>query len=81
YPDEIEGIAFLDAAMPGYHEEAGYSIFLDELMQVVMNSGVGRLLPAETHPYSYNTDELTDEEKAQFKALLFARRGSETMIH
>ena len=81
YPDEIEGIAFLDVAMPGYHEEAGDSIFEDELMQTIMNSGLGRLLPAEVHPYSYNTDELTDEEKAQFKALLFARRGSETMIH
>lgn len=81
YPDEIEGIAFLDVAMPGYHEEAGYSIFLDELMQFIMNSGLGRLIPVEAQPYAYNTDDLTDEEKAQFKALLFARRGSETMIH
>lgn len=81
YSDEIEGIAFLDAAMPGYHEESGYSIFLDELMQFIMNTGLGRLIPVEAHPYAYNTDDLSDEEKAQFKALLFARRGSETMIH
>ena len=81
YPDEIEGIAFLDAAMPGYHEESGDSIFLDQLMQFIMNSGICRLIPAEIHPYAYNTDELTDAEKAQFKALLFARRGSDTMIH
>ncbi len=81
HPEEIEGIAFLDAAIPGYHEEIGDSIFLDQLMQFIMNSGICRLLPHEIHPYSYNTADLTDEEKAQFKALLFARRGSETMIH
>ncbi len=81
YPDEIEGIAFLDAAIPGHHEEMGDSILPDQLMQCIMNTGICRLIPTETYPYAYNTDELTDAEQAQFKALLFARRGSDTMLH
>ena len=80
YPDEVEGIAFLDAAMPGYRDEVGYSNFEDVLMGFIMNSGLCRMISEEAHPYAYHTDDLTDEEKAQFKALLYARRGSATMI-
>ena len=81
YPEEIEGIAALDIAMPGYHEETGNSIFEDRAMGFISNSGLLRILPAESLPFSFNFPDLTDEEKAQYKALMYARRGSRTMIH
>ena len=81
YPEEIEGIAALDIAMPGYHEEAGDSVFLDQAMGFVTNSGLLRILPVDSFTFAFNYPDLTDEEKAQYKALMYARRGSATMIH
>ena len=81
YPEEIEGIAALDMAMPGYHDETGYSIFEDKAMRFITNSGLLRILPADSLPFAFNSPELTDAEKAQYKAIMYARRGSATMIH
>lgn len=80
YPEELEGIVALDIAMPGYHEETGYSIFLDRAMGFITNSGLIRLA-SDGFPYAYNSDYLTDDEKEQYKAIMYARRGSKTMIH
>lgn len=80
YPEEIEGIVALDMAIPGYHEESGYSIFEDRAAAFAANSGLLRLISG-TFPYACNSDYLTDEEKAQYKAIMYARRGSATMIH
>lgn len=80
YPEEIEGIVALDMAIPGYHEESGYSIFEDRAMGFITNSGLIRLM-SDAFPYAYNSEYLTDGEKAQYKALTYARRGSATMIH
>ena len=81
YPEELEGIAALDIAMPGYHEEAGDSIFEDQAMRFVTNSGLLRMLPDDSLSFAFNYPDLTDAEKAQYKALMYARRGSATMIH
>lgn len=81
YPEEIEGIAALDIAIPGYHEESGDSIFPDKMMRFLVNSGIFRLMPIESLDYAVSSDYLTDAEKEQYKALMYARRGSETMIH
>ena len=80
YPEEIEGIVALDMAIPGYHEESGYSIFEDRAMGFITNSGLIRLM-SDAFPYAYNSEYLTEGEKAQYKALTYARRGSATMIH
>lgn len=80
YPEEIEGIVSLDMTLPGYHEEIGYSIFLDRAMRFATNAGWVRLISG-SFPFAYNSDYLTDAEKAQYKALLYARRGSKTMVH
>lgn len=81
YPEEIEGIAALDIAMPGYHEEAGDSIFLDRATGFMTNSGLLRILPSDSFTFAFNYPDLSDAEKAQYKALMYARRGSATMIH
>lgn len=80
YPEEVEGIAALDIALPGYHEESGDSIFPDRLMYYISNAGLIRLMDS-MQEYAYNSDQLTDEEKEQYKALTYARRGSRTMLH
>lgn len=80
YPEEIAGIAALDIAIPGYHEESGNSIFLDQVMKPITNSGLLRLA-ADSFPYAYSSDDLTDAQKEQYKAIMYARRGSDTMIH
>ena len=81
YPEEIEGIAALDIAMPGYHDETGYSIFEDRAMGFITNSGLIRILPDNSLPFAFNSPDLTDGEKEQYKAIMYARRGSATMIH
>ncbi|MBD5144443.1 MAG: alpha/beta hydrolase [Ruminococcus sp.] len=80
YPEELEGIVALDMTMPGYHDETGYSIYQDRAVGFITNSGLLRLF-SDSFPYAYNSDYLTDEEKAQYKALTYKRRGSATMIH
>lgn len=81
YPDEIKGITALDIAMPGYHEESGYAISLDKAMGFICNSGLIRLMPMEQLEWGIDSDSLTEDEKSQYKALMYARRGSATMIH
>ena len=80
YPEEIEGLVSLDMAMPGYHDESGYPIYEDRAMAFITNSGLIRFLDG-SFPYAYNTEYLTDAEKAQYKAIMYARRGSATMVH
>lgn len=80
YPEEIAGVAALDIALPGYHEESGYSIFPDRAMKFVTNSGLLRLV-ADAFPFAYQSDDLTDAQKEQYKAIMYAVRGSNTMIH
>lgn len=81
YPDEVEAITALDIAMPGYHEETGDSIFADRLMAFITNSGLLRLTSDAAMPWAYTSDALTDAEKAEYKAIMYARRGSRTMLH
>lgn len=80
YPEEVEGIAALDIAIPGYFEETGYSNFLDKLMIYFTNSGLIRLIPSDSLFPALTSKYLTDTEKAQYKALMYARRGSKTMM-
>lgn len=80
YPEEIEAIIGLDMAMPGYHEESGYPVYEDKLAAFATNAGLFRLVSG-SFPYACNSDYLTDEEKAQYKAIMYARRGSATMVH
>ena len=80
-PEEIEGIAALDIAMPGYHEEQGDSILMDRIAKLLADSGMNRLISSSYTGFAFNTDYLTEAEKEQYRAILFARRGSETMIH
>lgn len=81
YPEEIEGIAALDIAVPGYHEESGDSIFADKAMRFIVNSGIIRLASVGDLGWGVGTPYLTEEENEIYKALLYARRGSKTMIH
>lgn len=81
YPDEIEGIAALDIAIPGYHEESGDSIFADKAMRFIVNSGIIRLANAEDLGWGAGTPYLTEEENDIYKALIYSRRGSKTMVH
>ena len=81
YPEEVEGITALDIAVPGYHEESGDSIFLDKAMSLVVNSGLFRLASVEDLGWGVGTPYLTAEENQIYKALLYARRGSKTMVH
>lgn len=81
YPEEIEGITALDIAIPGYYEESGYSIFLDKAVYFMVNSGIFRLADTDSLDWGINSPDLTEDEKAQYKALMYARRGSKTMIH
>lgn len=81
HPEEIAGITALDIAMPGYHEELGDSIFLDRVAKFMVDSGIARLTPGMFEGFAFNTDYLTEAEKEQYKALLYACRGSSTMIH
>ena len=81
YPEEVEGIAALDIAVPGYHEESGDSIFLDKVMYYMVNSGLFRLVDTNSLEWGINSPYLTADEKAQYKSLIYARRGSKTMMH
>ena len=81
YPEEVEGIAALDIAVPGYHEESGDSVFADRAMRFIVNSGIIRLSSVEDFGWGVGSPYLTEEENEIYKALLYARRGSKTMIH
>lgn len=81
YPGEVEGIIALDIAIPGYHEESGDSIFTDRCMKFLVNSGLFRLTSTDSLEWGVNSPYLTDDEREQYKALIYARRGSATMIH
>lgn len=79
HPEEIEGIAALDIAIPGTSDSD--SIFLDKAMYYLVNSGIFRLVDTDSLDWGVNSPDLTDDEKAKYKALIYARRGSKTMIH
>lgn len=79
YPEEIEGIAALDAAIPGSINTD--SIFLDRAMSFMVNSGIFRLFGTSGLDWGVNSPVLSEHEKAQYKALIYARRGSKTMLH
>ena len=79
-PEEIEGIAALDIAMPGYHEEQGDSILMDRIAKLLADSGMNRLISSSYTGFAFNTDYLTEAEKEQYRAILYARRGSDTMV-
>jgi pimeloyl-ACP methyl ester carboxylesterase len=81
YPEEIEGITALDIAIPGYHEESGDSIFADKAMRYIVNSGIIRLANVEDFGWCVGTPYLTEEENKIYKALIYSRRGSKTMVH
>ena len=81
YPEEIEGITALDIAIPGYHEESGDSIFADKAMRFIVNSGMIRLANVEDFGWCVGTSYLTEEENEIYKALIYSRRGSKTMVH
>lgn len=81
YPDEVEGITALDIAVPGYHEESGDSIFADKAMRFIVNSGMIRLADVEDFGWCAGTSYLTEEENEIYKALIYSRRGSKTMVH
>ena len=81
YPDEVEGITAIDVAIPGYHEESGDSIFADKLAAFWVNSGLTRITPKDSWDYAFNSPYLTDSEKEQYLAILYAKRGSKTMLH
>ena len=79
-PEEIEGITALDIAMPGYHEESGDSIAADRAAEFLVDSGLARLMDDLFVGFAMNTDYLTEAEKEQYRAILYARRGSDTMV-
>ena len=81
YPEEIEGIAALDIAMPGYHEEQDDSVMQDYLAKALYDLGLARLASDELLPFAFNSDALTQAEQEEYRAIMYARRGSETMIH
>ena len=81
YPEEVEGITALDIAIPGYHEESGDSIFTDRAMRFLVNSGLFRLTPTDSLTWAVSSPYLTADEKEQYKAIMYARRGSATMVH
>ncbi len=80
YPEEISGIAAIDIAMPGYFDNQDMSLTADYLMQFITNSGLLRLIPDSSVPFAFNSPYLTEKEKAQYKAIMYSRRGSDTMI-
>jgi pimeloyl-ACP methyl ester carboxylesterase len=83
YPDEVSGIVFSDAAIPGAYDVSSYSESapLDRIMAWTVNVGLWRLLhPASVLP-GMTDPALTAEEQQVYRALFQARRGSETMIH
>lgn len=49
-------------------------------MKFMTNSGLLRLV-ADAFPFAYQSDDLTNAQKEQYKAIMYAVRGSDTMIH
>ena len=83
YPEEISGIVFSDAAIPGAYDANGYDpdAPLDKVMAWTVNLGLWRILsPDATYP-ALRSSALTDEEKAVYRALYQANRGNKTLIH
>ena len=83
YPEEVSGIVFSDAAIPGAYDVNSYNANapLDRIMALTVNLGLWRLMdPASVLP-ALHGPALTDSEKQVYRALFQARRGSETMIH
>lgn len=83
YPDEVSGIVFSDAAIPGAFDANDYNenAPLDKAMALTVNIGLWRVLnPDSTYP-ALSSPLLTDEEKQVYRALFQANRGSKTLIH
>lgn len=80
YPEEVSGIVFSDAAIPGAYEVTPQNPLLDKVMAWAVDLGVFRLIsPASVFP-ALSSSALTAEEKQVYQALFQAKRGSETLI-
>ena len=83
YPEEITGIVFSDAAIPGAYDANGYNPDApqDKLMALSVNLGFWRVFSPDTVFPALRSSVLTDEEKDVYRALFQADRGSRTLIH
>ena len=83
YPDEISGIVFSDAAIPGTYEVSGteQSAFLDKVMAWSVDLGLWRVMSPKSIFPALSSSALTAEEKQVYEALFYAKRGSKTLIH
>lgn len=81
YPDEISGIVFSDAAIPGTYDANNQNAALDKIMALSVNIGLWRIFSPDTVFPALQSDVLTDAEKDTYRALFQARRGCKTLIH
>ncbi len=83
YPEEISGICFSDAAIPGAYDANSYDpdAPLDKLMAWTVNLGFWRVFSPDKSFPALRSSVLTDEEKAVYRALFQANRGSKTLLH
>lgn len=81
YPDEISGIVFSDAAIPGTYDANDQNAALDKIMAWTVNVGLWRLLHPESVLSGMTDPVLTDAEQEVYRALFQARRGNQTLIH
>ena len=83
YPDEVSGIVFSDAAIPGSYDANGYdgNAPLDKAMALSVNIGLWRVMNPDLVFPALRSFVLTDAEKQVYRALFMANRGSKTLIH
>ena len=81
YPEEVSGIVFSDAAIPGAYDANNQNAALDKIMAWSVKLGLWRVVKPESVLPAMTSDVLTDEEKQVYKALFQAKRGGETLIH
>ncbi|MBR5370755.1 MAG: alpha/beta hydrolase [Oscillospiraceae bacterium] len=80
YPDEVSGILFSDAAIPGAYEVTSQNPLLDKVMAWAVDLGAFRVVPPVSVYPALSSPALTEEEKQVYLALFQAKRGSETLI-
>ena len=83
YPEEITGIVFSDAAIPGSYDANNFNSDapLDKAMAWTVNLGFWRIFSPDKSFPALESSVLTDEEKDVYRALFQANRGNKTLIH
>lgn len=81
YPEEVVGIIGLDPALPEAYANMRISMLKLRLARFGIKSGIARLIPSivnSSAAIQYGT--LTEEEKAEYRALFYSRTLSSPML-